>query len=103
MLYYLDDDGRDDCDDLPAWALGQTRADGQPTGQVLPALFEDLLGLDPSGNDRADIVPLLPGPWTKQPRQSTGEDPTWRSDACPHLRNPCHIFGLACTSLTGGA
>jgi hypothetical protein len=65
MLYYLEDDGRDDCDDLPTWALVQTRADEQPTGQVLGALFEDLLGLDPSGNEGADIVPRLPGPWVK--------------------------------------
>lgn len=75
MLYYLGDDGRDDCDDLPAWALVQIRTDGQPTGQVLGALFEDLLGLDPSGNDGADIVPLLPGPWVKQPGRTAGDDP----------------------------
>ncbi|GAA1779860.1 hypothetical protein [Luedemannella helvata] len=74
MLYYLEDDGRDDCNDLPAWALVQTAADGQPTGRVLGGLFEDLLSLDPSGNEGADIVPQLPGPWVKQADRTPGHD-----------------------------
>ncbi|MFF5234383.1 hypothetical protein [Dactylosporangium sp. NPDC000521] len=74
MLYYLEDDGRDDCDDLPAWALVQTRAGEPPSGQVLAGLFEDLLSLDPSGNEGADIVPLLPGPWMKQADPPPGDD-----------------------------
>ncbi|WP_432838245.1 hypothetical protein [Dactylosporangium sp. CA-092794] len=75
MLYYLEDDGRDDCADLPTWALVQTRAGEPPSGQVLGALFEDLLSLDPSGNEGADIVPLLPGPWMKQADRAPGDDP----------------------------
>jgi len=74
MLYYLEDDGRDDCDNLPTWALVQAGADQTPSGRVLGALFEDLLGLDPSGNEGADIVPRLPGPWVNQPDRRPDDD-----------------------------
>ena len=69
LLYYLEDDGRDDCDDLPFWSLVETTGNLEPTGRRVAGLFEDLLILDPSGNEGIDLVEPLPGPWR------TMEDP----------------------------
>ncbi len=55
MLYHLADDHRDDCDDLPFWELTEVDPDGRHTGRTVGGLYEDLLGLDPSGNEGADL------------------------------------------------
>lgn len=66
MLYHLGDDKTDDDDPvsrLPMWRLVEVDAAGRDTGRPVDALYEDLLGMDPSGTDGADIVRYLPGPW----------------------------------------
>lgn len=42
-------------DELPGWLLMETDADEAPTGRHVGSLHEDLLGLDPSGQEGADL------------------------------------------------
>ncbi|MEU7261948.1 hypothetical protein AB0B21_40075 [Streptomyces rimosus] len=37
------------------WVVMESDEDGSPTGRTLPALHEDLLTMDPSGRDGADL------------------------------------------------
>ncbi|WP_433201068.1 hypothetical protein ACQP00_29900 [Dactylosporangium sp. CS-047395] len=64
MLYHLGGDGLDDGADLPSWALVATQPGEPPRGDVLAGLYEDLLSLDPSGEEGADIVLAHPVPRT---------------------------------------
>lgn len=49
MLYHLEDADGDD--DLPAWEL----VEAGPPGRTVNGLFEDLMTLDPSGAEAADL------------------------------------------------
>jgi hypothetical protein len=66
MLYYLEDDGREDCDDLPFWTLVEVAHEEEPRERRMSALFENLLAMDPSGNEGRDLTPPLPGPWNQR-------------------------------------
>jgi hypothetical protein len=47
--------GQESAEDLPTWALTEVDAAGRPTGRHLDMLHEDLLLLDPSGQDGQDL------------------------------------------------
>jgi hypothetical protein len=51
------DDGHDPeaPDDAPGWVLRETDYDTNPTGRDVGGLHEDLLSLDPSGREGADL------------------------------------------------
>jgi hypothetical protein len=53
LLYHLEDDGLDS--PLPSWALVEVDPAGTPTGRDVGGLFEDLLGIDPSGREGQDL------------------------------------------------
>jgi hypothetical protein len=56
LLSYLDDDQPDEAaTSLPSWWLGEVGQDGVPTGRTIQGLYEDLLGLDPSGREGQDL------------------------------------------------
>ncbi|MFC8722634.1 hypothetical protein [Kitasatospora sp. NPDC057198] len=49
------DHGQDAAAPGAGWTLLETGGDGEPTGRPLDGLHEDLLALDPSGHDGADL------------------------------------------------
>ncbi|WP_433446549.1 hypothetical protein ACQPXS_02760 [Streptomyces sp. CA-142005] len=52
----LDADGDVNVSGVSAgWVVMESGADGSPTGRVLSDLNEDLLTMDPSGRDAADL------------------------------------------------
>ncbi|AGZ40971.1 hypothetical protein [Actinoplanes friuliensis] len=53
MLCHLEDG--ESAGALPGWALNEVGAAGHPTGRRLGTLHEDLLTLDPSGQDGQDL------------------------------------------------
>ncbi|MBB4931232.1 hypothetical protein F4561_002052 [Lipingzhangella halophila] len=56
MLYDLSAGGDPDAPDgTPEWCLQEVGPDGEPTGRYLDSLHEDLLMLDPSGREGADL------------------------------------------------
>lgn len=56
MLDHLDDDDPTDAlRDLPSWVLIELDQNSKPTRRAVKGLYEDLLGLDPSGHEGNDL------------------------------------------------